>query len=792
MYKFFFNISLRNLTRRSVFSFINILSLSIGLSVVLLICLLIYNELSFDRSFKESGNIYRVNAELSQYMPGEVYCTINNMVAPAMEAAIPEVRATTRTYLRSYITRINNNPLRIRFVWADEAFFRLFDTPFLQGSPETVMSRPNTVAISETMANTLFGDRSPMGESFVLDNEYHVEVMAIYKDYPTNTSFYGYHVIAPYQYCYPAHRLRQTMDWEDTDYETFCLLTEGADIASVTEQVKEVSSSLMGNHSFFVPSLQRLDKIHLYSSKYHRSNTSFQSDIAKVRMLSLLAVIILLIACINYMNLSTARAQKSAKEIGISKTLGVKRGRIICRLLFETGVLTFISFIFAFVFALLILPLFNNMLNEQLTFTLAFNPLFILGVVAIWIITTIIAASYPAVYLSSFPPLMAIRQSIPSGGSSHAIVRKTLSIGQFAIAIVLISWVITIQMQMRYINNKDIGYNPNNLISISSSLPEETNLDALINDYNSLSSVVMVSGEHQFLFGGSRNILRRGSDDRQGTTLITMCVDHNFVDLMELKLIAGTTLPKRNPNDSITQMVINRKAADYLGISPEDIIGRRIMAEFPESPAVVCGVVENFNYESLYRPVEPYALYNGRENRPVLMLRVREGNLSEQLSSYEEVFKRHFPNELFEVSFPDIELERAYETERRTNRIAICFSILAILVACLGVFGLTAFTAEQRRKEIGIRKVLGASVNDIVHLFTKDYIRLLLIALLIALPVAWWIGNRYLEEFAYRIDITWWVFAVAALLTATLTLLTVGFQAIRVAMANPVKSIKTE
>ena len=790
MNNFFLKLALKSLRKRGVFQIINMAGLAIGLAVVLLISLLIFNERSYNKSFEESRNIYRINSVLTKYMPGQTYCATNNFVGPTIKEAVPEVLSTVRNYSRTYITRINDRNMHIRIIWADEDFFRLFDTPFLQGSPEIAMSRPNVAAISETMAYNLFGNTSAIGETFLLDHQHPMEIVAVYKDFPTNSSVHEFQVIAPYPYCYPASRLRQHVDWEDTDFETFCLLTAHADTALVGAQIRDVVSAFMGEEAFFVPSLQRLEDIHLYSSKFRSAATSSSGDIEKIKMLALLAIIVLLVACINYINLSTARAQKRSKEIGISKTLGAKRYELIIRLFFETCIFTFVSFLMAFVLATVMLPVFNMLLGEQLSLAMIVNPVFILNALLLYIITTVVASLYPAIYLSGFPPLMAIRQSISSGRSNHTTIRKILTVGQFTAAIVLIVWTIIIQNQIQYVNNKDIGYNPHNLIGIPTSLPEGTDTEALLNDYRAQSSVIMASRAHRLIFNGSRSILKKNLDDKAGVRLITLCVDHDYTDLMQLQLIAGQSLPVRHPEDTITKMIINREAVAYLGMTPEEIIGKRILAEIPETPVEVCGVVENFNYESLHNPVEPYGIYNGKRERSAIMLRVSEGNITEQLKTCEQIFRNHFPNELFEPQFPDLEMAKAYDGERRTGHVAVVFSLLAILVACMGVFGLTAFMAEQRTKEIGVRKVLGASVSDIIHLFTGRYVKLLLISLVISLPVAWWVVNRYLQDFAYRISLNWWIFAVAALITIVLTLLTVCVLAFKAATANPVNSIK--
>ena len=793
MYKYFFNITLRSLTKRGVFQIINILGLSIGLSVVLLISLLIFNEQSFDKSFKECGNIYRVNSKLTAYMPGETFATTANQLGPTMQEAIPEVIAAVRTHPWGYDARINDTPLRIRIMWADEDFFRLFDTPFLHGSPETVMSRPNAIAVSEEMGKTLFGNDNPMGKTFMLNSQHLVEVVAVYQDYPKNSSFREHKIIAPMKHAYES--VMTELQWGNLDFETFFLLPEKADTASVNTQMRktllDVTEGMWSEHGFYWPVLQRLDKIHLYSANFYaHGHTSSQSDIGKVKMLLLLAVIILLVACINYMNLSTARAQKRSKEIGVSKTLGAKRIDLINRLFLETGILTFISFAVAFLLTALLLPVFNSLLDEQISFELALQPLFLSVAVIIWIATTLLAASYPALYMSGFPPLMAISQSKFTVKSSHAVVRKVLTVGQFAVAVVLIAWVLIIQSQISFMNNKDLGYNPRNLVAFRLFADPV----AMANDFRMESSVEMVARvSTAFLYNGSGNVLEKNADDKMGYPLTTIATDPEYIDVLQIKLLAGRRLPEERA-DSITQILLNRAAVEYLGMTPEEVIGKRVLAEIGVGITEVCGVVENFNYESLHTPIKGYCMHNNptRAGKWVLTLRVKEGNLSEQLKTYEQIFKKHAPNENFDPVFIESDVASEYDIERRTGLIAVVFSLLAILVACMGVFGLTAFMAEQRTKEIGIRKVMGASIGSIVSLFTNSYVKLLLTSLVIAIPVAWWVGHQYLQGFAYRISISWWIFAAAALITVALTLITVSALAIKASMANPVKSLKTE
>jgi len=803
MLKYFFNITLRSLVKRGMFPIINILGLSIGLAVVLLISLLNFYEQSFDKQFKEGKHVYRINSKLTAIMPGETVPVTANAMAPAIQEQIPEVITAVRIYRQWLNLRHNDNPVDIHLAWADADFFRLFDTPFIYGNPELLMSRPNAIAISEELAKKLFGNKNPVGELLshtltVYREVPPVEIVAVYKDYPKNSSLKEIQSIAPLAHTYNTWVI-ENLNW-DCYYETFCLLSANADTASVLAKMRQMhfdaTEGVLEKGFFYYPQLQRLNDIHLHSANIYsigdRALMSSLSDISKVRMLSLLSVIILLVACINYMNLSTARAQKRSREIGVSKTIGARRSEIIFRLMLETATFTFIAFVLALALAWMTLPIFNDLLGEQLYIGLALQPGFICLALAIWVITTLLAASYPVMHMSGFPPLMAIRSQFEAK-SSHAIVRKVLSVGQFAVAIVLIAWVLVIQAQIVFVNNKDLGYNPINLAGFWSN---SGNPEAMLNDFRAESSIETVSCMSSNFFadaGGS--MLLRDKDDKTGFPVRSVNADPDMIDVLKIKLIAGRHLPEVLPEEqwdstAIIPVLLNRAAVEYLGVTPEEAIGKRILFG-PNTE--VCGVVENFNFESLYRPITGFCMLNipGWDKRYV-MFRAHEGRLWENLETYERLFKKHNPNSTFGMYYGEPQVALLYDGEKRTGKIAIVFSILAIFVACMGVFGLTAFMAEQRTKEIGIRKVMGASVPDIVRLFTNSYVKLLGISLVIAIPAAWWVGNQYLQDFAFRVSIGWWIFAVAALVTVALTLLTVGVQAIKAALKNPVEAVKVE
>ena len=810
MLKSFFSITIRSLSRQGVFSIINILGLSIGLAIVLLMSLLNFYERSFDTGFKESKNIYRINAVTDS----ETYTSIANALAPAMRE-IPEVVTTVRTINRWIDMEHNGNPIKLNTLWADEDFFHLFDTPFIHGTPDDVMSRPNVIALSETDAKRVFGDNDPMGQMLthtVWKGIPPMEVVAVFKDYPKNSSLSGIKSVAAFMHNYEVAPYRH-LTWIRSEFETFCLLVANSDIETINEKIQTVVSNAIADEhgNEWRPELQRLTDIHLYSKKYTgRTSFSNMSDIGKVKMLTLISVIILLVACVNYMNLSTARAQKRSKEIGISKTIGAKRKELILRLTFETAIFTLISIIVAFILAWAFLPMFNNMTGEQLTLEFALQPLFLSVIFVIWIVTTLLVAAYPALYISSFPPLTAIRTAfIPN--SSHAMVRKLLTVGQFAVAVALISWTLIIQAQIKYVFNKDLGYNPSNLIGM---WIHDSNPIALLDEFRAQSSVIMLARENRLgnFTSDSDNILFRDHDDPTGFPLKTNVADPDYFEVMQMKMIAGSTYPEMQweqllirdtivdgitymmlSEGNITPIVLNRAAVDYLGITPEEAIGKRVKAMFNGQigEPVISGVIENYHYETLHRNVGGVCIHYGLgQPKRYLLLRVTDGKLSEQLKTYEEIFKKHFPNHEFLANIIEDGVVKLYDGERRTVRLAVVFSILAIFVACMGVFGLTAFMAEQRTKEIGIRKVMGASIFDIVYLFVGNNIKLLCISLPIAIPVAWWVCTQYLQNFAYRISLSWWIFVCAVLITAALTLITVGALAIKAALANPVKALK--
>ena len=813
MNNFFYHLKLawRSLRRENVFSIVNIAGLAVGLTVVLIICAMIYNEYSFDKAFQNKSHIYRINSAETEKYGKRIFGRTPNPLAPAMKEEVSEVAYITRIYdSDDAVIKISGELFKIdNFFWVDEDFFRIFETPFVHGSPETALLKPGSIALSESRARILFGDRNPMGEILLVDGQNEMTVQAVYKDFPANSSFANFEVIGQFMSSHhpitPRHQ--SYYHWGNMGFETFCLLATGVDAAQAEKQMQQVLEKHNGTDGFYRVQLQPFERIHLYSADFG-TYTYAPGDINRLKMLSLLAGIILVVACINYMNLSTARAQKRSKYIGINKTFGARRRNIISKLYIETGMVTLIAFTIAFLLSITLLPVFNDLLGQQIPSGIFLHSTFLLGLLAVYLATTFLAASYPALYLSGFAPLTVISQGYTKGGR-HAVVRKGLSVIQFSVAIVLIAWVFVISSQIKYVTNKELGYDVKGVMAIELlKVSSQGGFAALKNDFAALSSVSSVAFTSSFpMWSGSSNIFFKNYQVRQEmdngnrpapeqmSYIGLSYASPEIMEMLHLKLIAGKMYAERKAEDEGAQVVINRKTVEFLESTPEEVIGEKIYAGgLWGGEAYVAGVVEDFNFLTLHHAIGPYGFQNTGQhyNFPFLLIRGDENNMPQQLALYEAIFKKHFPNDLFEVHFPSLMLQNRYKSARQTNRIIMCFSLLAIIVACLGVFGLSAFMAEQRAKEIGIRKVLGASVNSIVSLFTNNYLWLLSLSLVIAIPIAWWIGSKYLEDFAYRISLAWWMFVVAALITVVLTLLTVSIMAIKAATANPVDAIKVE
>lgn len=795
MFKNYLKIAWRNLKTDRMFSVLNILGLSIGLTIAILLFAFITFELGFDQHYTNKGRIYRVLVNTKgELFDNEVWCRAPAALAPALENDAPDIAQAARmlhhNFGKSAFVNVGNvNFSESRFFWCDPELFSIFELELLTGNAQTGLARPNTVALSESTAKKYFGTTQALGKTIKVDNRYELEVTAVFKDFPSNSTLEG-DLIGSFSTTGFAKRPQ----WGNSSFETYLLLKDHASMVSAEKQLQQVlDKNVNAEDQWFTFSLQPLEKIHLYSAGYTATNVTRIGDINEIRNLAILGLIILIIACVNYMNLMTARSQKRAKDVGINKTLGASVQDLMARFYAETGLITFLALVMGLIIAVLVMPWFNTLTDSDIQLGTLFRYEFLIGLFLFWSITTMISGSYPAVYLARFSPKAALSQKL--GKSGNGTIRKGLVVLQFASSVILIIGVLVVYQQIQFMMDKNLGYNPENVVAIATGgIRNETKTEALLQEFENLTAVSEVGLSQGFPgLDVSGRSLFKDENDEQGLGIQTNVSDHSITEVLQLKLLAGKPLPEvKQEGDTLVEVVMNKKAIDYLGYSPEEAIGKRVHMMLGNN-AYITGVVDDFNFESLHRPIGAYAFHNGRyEPKSYVLVRFSSSDMANTLGELERIFQQVVPYSAFEYTFLDKRMEALYARERKAANIGLTFCLLAIFIACLGLFGLAAYTAEQRKKEIGVRKVLGASVSGIVGMLSKDFLILVLMALGIAFPIAFFTMRKWLEAFAYRIELGWAVFFAAAIISLTIAFVTVSFQAVKAANANPVRSLRTE
>lgn len=793
MLKNHLKIAWRSLKSDRLFSGINILGLSVGLAIAILLFSFIAFERSFDAAHADK-NIYRVLVNTGEMYENEVFCTAPAAVAPALKEESPDIKYAARMLKHdfgepAYVSINNESFVEKGLYWCDSELFSIFNIEFLSGGNKKILERPNTVTLSESSAKKYFGKTDPIGQTIKIDDSKELEVVGVYKDFPENNTL-DCNVIASFS----STNFSKNPSWGNSSFETYIQLNQNSSPSSLEKQMQQLlDRNVDKDGQWFTFSLQPMEKVHLYSAGYSNTYTSRIGNIREIKNLSFLALIILLIACINYTNLMTARSQKRAKDVGINKTLGASYKNLVARFFAETALITFIGLVAGIIIAIAAIPTYNSLMNGSLKLSFLLRADFLLGLVGVWLFTTLLSGFYPSLYLSKFSPKDILKPS--SGGKADSLVRKGLVVVQFAASVILIVGVLVIFKQIQFMQEKNLGFNPENVIAISTgSIGSSDKLNALTKEFEALSSVSMVGMAQGFPgMNVSGRSLRKDHNDIKGTNIQTNVADANILDVLQLELLAGKTLPLvKQRGDTLVEIILNKKAVDYLGFTPEEAIGKKLEMQLGNN-AYVTGVVNDFNYTSLHKPIGAYAFHNSRrESKSFMLVRFGGAPVSKTMNQLKQVFSRVLPSAVFDYSFLDKNIEKLYERERKTANIGLVFCLLAIFVACLGLFGLAAFMAEQRRKEIGVRKVLGASIFSIAQMLSLDFLKLVAIALLIAFPIAYFLMENWLQEFAYKISIGWAVFAISGICALTIALLTVSFQAVKAAIVNPIKSLRTE
>ena len=792
MFKNYFTIAWRNLVKNKVFSFINILGLTIGITVCMMIYLFIMNEFSVDHFHKNKDHIYRVMRGAAVDDKSISVAYLSGMHAPALlndfkGQIVSAVRVSQNDNLFAVGAKSFHEKKELD---VDTGFFSLFSFPLIYGNPTTVLKDLNNVVLTESTAKKYFGSiDDAMGKIIMLNKETPLKVTGVAKDVTSN-SHLDFDIVMPLD----RHKDAGWMTtWINNGVYTYIQLAPNMSQAQIEKQLPAFVEKYLGSdlrkYGFkWSLSLTPLKDVYFDSTGLDNAK---HGDKTVVYIFLSIAILILLIACINFMNLSTIRAAERSKEVGLRKVLGALRNNLVWQFIGESVLLTTISSILSVALLLLVMPWYNQLLGYILHVSWNASPIY-LFIVGIIIIAGFLAGSYPALFLSAFSPVQALKGKLKLG-KGGASFRQVLVVVQFSISVFLIIGTIIITKQMSYVKNKQLGYNNeqtliipidnndiyNNLNSFKTQLQNET----------AVQSVSAMSGEPGGYFDGQMFDVE-GHPEKSNAS--TEYADFEFVKTLGLKIIAGRDFSAQFPTDTTDAVLINKTAAAKLGWTPQQAIGKWIFNTVRDSnKRRVIGVVDDFNFKSLKQDVDALVISPATDRRQILV-KLKPGNLQAGIDITKNAYNKAASAYPFEYKFLDQQFDELYKKDIRQQTILSVFAGLAILVACLGLFGLASFTATKRFKEIGVRKVLGSSVQGIVVLLSKDLLKPVIIATCISLPLDYYAMNKWLQNFAYQTTISWWIFVLAALITFGIALVTVSFQAIKAAVANPVKSLRTE
>ncbi len=792
MFKNLFKTALRNIRKEKIYSVINILGLTIGVTCCIFLLLYILDELSYDKFHVNKDRIYRIATHFQESDNEFTWASAQVPLAPELASKFTEVQHAVRL-INVGRELFENQDKDIRFYeedfyYADSAVFDVFTFPLTEGNPTTALVAPNTMVLTQSMANKYFGDESPIGKTLKNGDKLY-KITGVMQDVPHNS-----HID------FDALLSRTSLpedfqdNWGGWGVATYLLLPENynyhdfdARLEAVnTERVKPIFDQFGVKINYF---LQPIQDIHLHSKLGSESEGG--GDISYIYIFAAVAVFMLIIASINYMNLATARATKRAKEVGIRKTAGSSKGQLIGQFLTESVVITLIAVLVSVFFIVLLLPLFNTLSGKEISYAFIFQPGILLGLVAIVLFVGVAGGSYPAFYLAGFNPAQVLKGKVASTGG-NSLLRKALVVLQFAISITMVisTWIVYDQLQ--FLRNKDLGFSKEHVLSIE--LPEDDireKVAVLRNRLLENPKVQMVGTANTKPGNGiSKNLMNVESDEGMVEKGVDMYqADYDYIPTMGMALTQGRNFSREYATDTAA-VIVNEAMVKRMGW--QDPIGKVFSNTDPESPQYrVVGVIKDYHQLSLYNLIEPLAIFFGKNNY-YLHIKIAGQDIPATLSYIENIWNEVNPNKPFSYNFMDQDFNSQYKADEKRGQIFTLFSVLTIFIACLGLLGLAAYTTEQRTKEIGIRKVIGANVGSIVMMIYKDFFLLIGISILIAFPLAYYFMYNWLQSFAYQTDIKIITFITAALLTLAITMLAVGFHTIRAAIANPVDSLRSE
>ena len=804
MIKNYFKITCRNLWRNRGFSFINIFGLATGIACSLLIFLFVKDELSYDRFHKDSERVYRIVKDFVNDDGSRIPdATTPAPLAPAMQREIPEVASITRirpNWGRSYLIKYGNKKItEEKLFGVDSSFFDVFTFPFVLGNPKTAFRAVNSIVLTQTAAKKFFGNEDPIGKTLNVDAFGDMMVSGVLKDVPSNAHFHFSFLVS---FNKQPGDPRLSTNWNGYNDYTYVKVKPGTNPSGLVKKIQALNDRNV-QKSFSIFYVQPIKDIHLTSNLKWELEPN--GDKQYVYIFILIGLFIIIIAAINYMNLATAKASVRAKEIGVRKVAGALRKSLVHQFLLESVITCMIASALAIGLALLLLPVVNDLIGKQLE--LFSNPKLLLYILICTILLGIAAGFFPALYLSSFKPVTVLKGfKLNEHGALN--LRKVLVVVQFTISIVLIIGVLVISQQMHYIMSAKLGLNTDQVVTVNNvGFLSSADRNAFKNELERLPGVQGVAASNGMLPGrfSTTRVNVKGSKNEQQVNFIS--VNYNYLDLLNIEIKEGRGFSPKFQGDTLTNgipggpleqtigsVILNETAVKDLGISVP-AVGKQLLWSTDGDTTYyldIVGITKDFHFTSMRNEIKPFAFMVNPHAQGTFLVKLSPKNIAATLAQIENRWKTFSSERPFEYSFLDETFARLYQSESRFQKVFISLVILGIVIACLGLLGLATFAAQQRVKEIGIRKVLGASVGNVVALLSGDFLKLVLISFVVATPIAWYAVNQWLQDFAYRIDIKWWVFPLAGMIAVFIALFTISFQAIKAAIANPVRSLRNE
>ncbi len=786
MFKNYLKIAWRNLLRNKAFSLLNILGLSVGLAVTILIVLWINFEMGYDQFHVNKDRLYQVYNKYP--VDGEIWTwnSTPKVMAKVIKKDYPEVERVSRfLYDIPFLMTYGEKRIKTTGTTVDPDFLHMFSFPLIQGNIDQVLDGVNSLVITEALAKKLFGNQDPMGQVVKVDNSDPFTVTGVLKDLPENSEF-TFEYLIPWKYA--IQKGWDDENWGNNSVATFVMLKKNTEYDTFSSKIKTLRENYDKESPNMVTYLYPFSRSHLYGEFENGVEKGGRIDI--IRMFGWIACIVLIIACINFMNLSTARSEKRAKEVGIRKVVGANKSGLVSQFMGESLLFSLISAAIALILVVLVLPAFKGLVDRPLSLSLD-QPVFWISGLILILFTGLLAGSYPALYLSAFRPSAVLKGTFKKV-NTLVTPRKVLVILQFTVAIILITATLIVKQQLNKAQNRELGYAKNNLIYTEMEGDMNKNYplikEALLSS-NAVNSVTRTMSPITENWSNSWGIEWKGKDPDDKTLVLRFSADDAVVKTLELQLALGRDFDlKKYPTDS-TATILNEAAVIHMGF--DDPIGQIVKDD--DVDWHVIGVVKNFVVRSPFQKIEPLMIQGAKSWSEVIHIKLNQlRGTAENLAAVEGIFKKFNPEYPFNYEFIDQQYAKKFKYHQRTETLASVFCLLTIIISCLGLFGLASYMAENRIKEIGVRKVLGASISNITVLLSKSFLKLVLIAFAIAVPISWYSMNRWLEDFEFRITISTWTLVAAGVLAVAISLLTVGYQAIKAAIANPVKSLRTE